>query len=80
MDLPARLGAGFAECSLEGFAVEVVEDDVLAAIAAIHHVINGAGVLETKFAGHGGSMQIEKNTSIFIPDPYLTPIRFVSDQ
>ena len=52
MDLPAGLEAGFAEGVQEPLTIVVIAEDEFAMIAAIQDVVNRAGVLDTKFAGH----------------------------
>ena len=54
MDLPAGLGAGFGERGEEAAVVEVVAEDGFAAVAAIHDVVDRAGVLPSQLAGRAG--------------------------
>ena len=57
MHLPGSFGAGLREGFEETPAVEVVLEDGFAAVAAAHDVVNGAGVLDAKFAGHAGRLR-----------------------
>lgn len=50
--MPAGFGAGFAEGFEEQTAVVVIMKNVFAAVATIKKVIDGAFVLDAKFAGH----------------------------
>ena len=52
VDLPAGLGAGFADGLEEEFAVFVAEEDGLAAVDAVHDVINRSRELDAQFSGH----------------------------
>lgn len=54
MNLPAGFGTGFGEGFEEEVAVGVVIENGLATIAAVHDVIDSAGILNTEFSGHGG--------------------------
>jgi hypothetical protein len=56
MDLPRGLGASLAEGEEKALAIEIVLEDRFAAIAAIHDVVNGAGIFDTKLAGHAGKI------------------------
>ena len=52
MDLPAGFGAGFAEGLEEDFAIFFAEEDRLAAVAAVHDVVNRSRELDAQFSGH----------------------------
>ena len=56
MHLPAGLQAGFSECLEEILAVNIVEIDVFAPIAAAQHVVNGTGILDPDLTWHGRRM------------------------
>ena len=59
MSLPACALAGFAEGLQEQLPVTVILEDVLAAVAAVHDMVNGAFVLNTEFAGHRRILHFE---------------------
>jgi hypothetical protein len=52
MDLPGGFGARFTKRFEEAFAVPVIFKDGFAAVAAVHNVVKGAGILDTELAGH----------------------------
>ena len=52
VDLPATTHRGAAQLLLEPVAVGVIADDVLAAVAAGHHVIDRARVLDAESSWH----------------------------
>jgi hypothetical protein len=52
MHLPGGFGAGFAEGLEEQLAVAVVLEDGFTAVAAVHDVVKGAGILDAELAGH----------------------------
>jgi hypothetical protein len=54
MNFPRGFGTGLAERFDETTAVQLVLEDGFAAIAAIHDVVDGAGVFDAEFAGHAG--------------------------
>ena len=78
MDLPAGLGAGFAEGGQESAMVEVILEDGLAAVATVHDVVDGAGIFDAEFTGHARQVadhcsdRQRKNMRICGTDP-LTP-------
>jgi hypothetical protein len=51
MNLPGGFGASFGEGFQEAAPIQVVGEKGFAAIAAVHDVVNGPGVLDAKFAG-----------------------------
>jgi hypothetical protein len=53
MHLPGGFGAGFVKRFEEAFTIAVVLKDGFAAVAAVHDVVKGAGVLDAELAGHG---------------------------
>jgi len=59
MHLPRSLGTGFRQRLDEAPPIQVVLEDGFAAVAAIHDVIDGAGVLDAKLAGHARRLQGE---------------------
>ncbi len=56
MNLPARLGARLGERLDEAAAIRVVLADWFSPVAAIHDVINRAGILDSQLAGHASFM------------------------
>ncbi len=56
MHLPFRLAAGFRQRAEEAFMIGVVPEDVLPPVATIHHMIQGARILDAQFARHGGRL------------------------
>jgi hypothetical protein len=61
--LPARLGKG----SQEQFAIRVVPADGLAAIPPVHHMVNGAAILDAQMARHGEKLRT--------PNPVVSILR-----
>jgi hypothetical protein len=53
MHLPVRLLAAFGQCLEEVLAVNVVGEDVFAAVAPAHDVVHGARVLDAHLARDG---------------------------
>src|SRR5688572_21390202 len=45
-------------------------EDVFAAVTAVHDVVDGAFVLDTKFAGHGCRLVSKPRVSILGTDPF----------
>ena len=58
MNLPAGLGAGFAESGEETAMVKFVAEDGLAAVATIQDVEDGAGMLDSQLASHAERLRI----------------------
>ena len=56
VDLPGGFLAGFAEGFEEQPAVVVIVEDVFAAVAAVHNVVDRALVLHAEFSGHGNDV------------------------
>ncbi len=56
MDLPLRLGASLTEAVKESLAVLVIGEDGLAAIAAVHDVIDGTRIFQAQLACHADSV------------------------
>ncbi len=54
VNLPARLGANLAQRLDEALTIHVIHEDQLAPVAAIHAVINRAGILDSQLARHAG--------------------------
>src|SRR2546430_14978301 len=52
MNLPARFAAAFAERFKKTDAIVVIQQDSFAAIAAVHDVIESAGIFDAKLARH----------------------------
>jgi len=57
MHLPRSLGTGLGQRLEKAPAVQVILEDGFAAVAAIHDVIDGIGVLDAKLAGHARRLQ-----------------------
>ena len=71
MHLPAGLLAAFGQSFDKAVAVLVVFKDSFAAVAAIHEMIDGAGILEAELARHG-TTRCQKSllVSIVMTDPF----------
>jgi hypothetical protein len=54
MNFPRGFGTGLAERFDETTAVQLVLEDGFAAVAAIHDVVDRAGIFDAQFAGHAG--------------------------
>ncbi len=54
MNLPPGCFAGLRERLDEALRVLLVEKDGFPAVAAVHDVVDGAGVLDAEFASHEG--------------------------
>ncbi len=54
MNLPARLGASFAQRLSEALAIRIIHEDQFAPVTAIHDVINRASLLDFQLSGHDG--------------------------
>ncbi len=54
VNLPAGLGASLGKSFNEAMAVHIVLEDRLAPVAAIHDVVDRAGILDAQLAGHDG--------------------------
>jgi hypothetical protein len=52
MDLPVGF-AGLTESLQEQLAVFGAEEDLLLMVAAIHDVVDGTGIVDSDFSGHG---------------------------
>ena len=52
MDLPAGFLARLAYSGMKELTVRVIEKNVLTAIAPVHHMINGTGILNAQFPRH----------------------------
>ncbi len=61
-DMPARFPTSLLERFQKEFAVFVREENVLAPIPAIDHMVNRAGIFDSELAGHFGSKAAEVNT------------------
>jgi hypothetical protein len=65
MDLPGGLGTSFCESLKE--APAVVLEDGFAAVATVHDMVDGAGVLDAELAGHvsrlrGGAESVNRKS------------------
>src|SRR5580765_8252374 len=72
--LPISLLAGFTECFQKALAIEVIQENVLTAIATIHHMINRSGILHSHLTWHAVeplSPQRQKSTASFQTLPSL---------
>jgi hypothetical protein len=54
MHLPGGFLARFGKRFLEIVTIDVVEKDALAPVATAHDMANRAGILDARFARHGG--------------------------
>jgi len=57
MHLPAGLLTGLGQCLDEVVPVDVVQENVVALVPTAHDVIHRSGILNSKLARHGGSME-----------------------
>jgi hypothetical protein len=78
VNLPAGLAAGFAQSGHEPFPVKIVIKDRLAAVAAIHHVINRSGILNPQLPGHSFGLatnlpHVKARTDPFMLDNDFSP-------
>ena len=64
MHLPIRLLTGLGQGLDEVMPVHVVQEDVLALVATAHHVIHGAGILDSHFARHDAKGLDELNPKV----------------
>ena len=77
VDLPGGFMAGLSEGFEEILAIHIIEENILAAVAAAHDVINRAWIFNAKLAGHGRSLQEVgsggqgKNEPIYGLTPFL---------
>src|SRR5437899_997447 len=78
MHLPVGLGAGFGEGGQKTLPVQVVVENGLTPIPAIHDVVHGPGILNTEFAAHAARLA---NSSAAVKchklgtDTFSTPLR-----
>jgi hypothetical protein len=61
VDLPAGLPTRLPERFHETQAILVILEDGLTAVAAIHHMVEGARILEAKFTSHDGRLRKDEN-------------------
>ena len=52
VNLPSRLGASLVQCLDEPMPIHIILEDRLAPVAAIHQVVDRAGILDSQFARH----------------------------
>jgi hypothetical protein len=64
MDLPLGLGACLSQRLQKTGAVRVVLKDQLPTVAAIHDVIDGAGIFNAELASHDASLHLWRSRSI----------------
>ena len=81
VDLPVGFFAGLAEGCQEQLAVFGAAEDLLLMVAAIHDEVDGAGVLDSDFSGHGarmeeGGIRVKANGTILRTDPFSDPFSF----
>lgn len=69
--LPVGLCAGIGQGGVEPFAVKVIVKDRFAAIPAIRHMINRAGIFNPQLPGHDDGL----TTGNFYVKAGLTPLR-----
>ena len=67
MNLQARLGASLTQGLDETLATRVVVEDGFASVAAIHDVINRAGIFDSDLARHEGSVAAPPQLLIITP-------------
>jgi hypothetical protein len=63
VNLPACLLAGLLQRANETAAIGILDEDGFLAVAAVHHVVNRARVLNPEFARHG-SVRISTSTEL----------------
>jgi len=59
MHLPAGAGAALTERFEKRFPIRIILEDGFAAVAAIHHMIDGPLILEPKLASHADRVGIK---------------------
>jgi hypothetical protein len=75
MHLPTGPLAGFGQRFNKPVTIRIVRKDSFAAVAAVHEMIDGAGILEAELARHGTKRcQRRLLVSIVMTDPSLTPL------
>ena len=52
VDLPIGLGAGFGKGLKETPTAQIVVENGFAAVAPVHHVVDGSWILDTQLATH----------------------------
>src|SRR3954466_483654 len=82
MDLPIGLLTGLGQRLEEVVPVHIVEEDVVALVAAAHHVIHSPGVLKSKLARHAEDLNpsgqpVKSEAGLFLrsdpADAYFVP-------
>src|SRR5438874_820848 len=63
VDLPVRFGASLGQRLEEPLTVQIVVENGFAPIAAIHDVVDGAGILDAQLATHAPSL-LQAATSV----------------
>ena len=56
VDLPIGFFAGLTQSLQEQLAVFGASEDLLLVVAAIHDMVDGSGILDSDFSGHGARM------------------------
>jgi len=56
VDLPLRLGASLTEAVKESLSARIIGEDGLAAVAAVHDVIDGTRIFQAQLASHADSV------------------------
>jgi hypothetical protein len=69
VNLPVRLGASLGERLDKALAIRIINEDGLAPVAAIHHVVDRAFILDSQLAGHDGRVARSALWSISRTDP-----------
>lgn len=72
MDLPISLGASLGESFEETFVIGIVEEDRLATVTPVHHMINRSGIFDAQGAGHDASSSATRKLCQYLG---LTPLR-----
>ena len=72
-----KVDPGLAKGFEEQFTIGIVVKNVLAAITAVHHVINGSFVLNAQLASHGETLN--RSASLSQSVIYLGPTPFCSE-
>jgi hypothetical protein len=76
MHQPVGLQTSVGEGLDEVVPVHIVQEDVIALVATAHHVIHGAGILDSHFARHGAEGFAKPNQKVKLESKIygLTPL------
>ena len=73
MHLPIGFLTGFSQGLHKAAAILIVQENVFAPVAPIHHMVNRPGIFQSQLSWHSGEHGTNgENMSIFIPDPFPT--------